>query len=87
MNAILLAPIRFLAVVVVTFMAVGIAFVATVGVSKKTLKERPLSGWRRKARGILRFSGRAIAFCFGFHHIRKIGTRAVRSQATIFVAG
>jgi lysophosphatidylcholine acyltransferase/lyso-PAF acetyltransferase len=52
----------------------------TVGIKDEELKSVPLSGWRKKLRGSLRFMGRAIAFCFGFHHIKKNGQRSTSKK-------
>lgn len=58
----------------------------TMGLSKEDLKLVPLRGWRKRARGILRFLGRSLAFCCGFHSIKKFGKRCSREESTIFVA-
>jgi hypothetical protein len=55
----------------------------TVGIKDEKLKSVPLSGWRKKLRGSLRFMGRAIAFCFGFHHIKKNGQRSTSKKCKL----
>lgn len=72
---------------IVLLLCVATSYIITAGLTREDLRDRPLSGWRRKLRGWLRFGGRAIAFCFGFHHIRKIGRRATRAETTLFVGG
>ena len=47
------------------------------GIPSEQLKKKPLFGWRRKLKSVLRFFGRAIAFCCGFHKIKKNGVRYV----------
>lgn len=86
-NLILLFPIRVIGAVVLFLICIGISYLITFGLTKEDLRDRPLTGYRRKLRAWLCFLGRAIAFCFGFHHIRKIGRRATRSEAPIFVGG
>jgi len=54
--------------------------ITTFGLTEDYLKVNPLKGWRKKCKNILRFLGRAIAFCFGFHKIKKIGKRVPRSE-------
>jgi lysophosphatidylcholine acyltransferase/lyso-PAF acetyltransferase len=63
-----------------------VACIITIGLDDEDLKQKPLSGWRRVLRGVLRVFGRSIAFCCGFLKIRKIGTRATRLESTVFVA-
>ena len=66
--------------------AVGLATIITAGQPHEQLKATPLRGWRKRGVHALRFLGRAIAFCFGFHRIRKNGVRARIDEAPIFVA-
>jgi lysophosphatidylcholine acyltransferase / lyso-PAF acetyltransferase len=86
LNAVILLPIRFIFFVILLSVAASIGFVITLGKTKEELNTKPLTGWRRKMRGVLRFLGRALAFVFGFHKIKKNGIRATRDEATIFVA-
>ena len=58
----------------------------TLGISKHNLEQHPLKGWRKNARGILRFLGRSLAFCCGFHRIKKFGNKSTHNECTIFVA-
>lgn len=81
-----LMPIRVVSIVILTFLAISTSLAITLGVSDDDLKKGPLLGWRKFLKGSLRFFGRCIAFSFGFHHIKKFGVRAKRSEATIFVA-
>jgi lysophosphatidylcholine acyltransferase/lyso-PAF acetyltransferase len=67
-------------------MALAVGILMTIGLSVEELDTKPLSGWRRSLRSSLRFIGRAIIFCFGFHRIKKIGKRASKDEASIFVA-
>ena len=69
-------PIRVLSITLLVFLALSTSLVMTIGIKDEQLKQVPLSGWRKKLRGSLRFFGRAIAFCFGFHHIKKNGQRS-----------
>lgn len=85
-NGVLLVPIRVTLIVSTLLVASVIAFCITIGYSDKDLKEKPLSGWRKKFRGLFRFLGRAIVFFCGFHSIKKIGKRATIDEASIFVA-
>lgn len=85
-NAVLLLPIRLLASTTIFLMSCAVAFVVTVGYTQKELKEKPLTGWRKAAKYVLRFFGRSIAFCLGFHKIKKNGKRATIDEAPIFVA-
>ena len=45
-----------------------------------------MKGWRRILRKSLRYIGKAIRFCFGFHRVKTNGVRATKSEATIFAA-
>lgn len=65
---------------VLTIFSVSLAKIVTLGKSEQYLKEHPLTGWRKKSKYILRFCGRALAFCFGFHKIKKNGKRATREE-------
>lgn len=58
----------------------------TLGLSKQELEEVPLKGWRKGVCRVLRFLGRALVFCMGFHKIKKNGKRATKEECTIFVA-
>jgi hypothetical protein len=82
----ILLPFRVLSIGLIGLVAICISFVITIGMSDHELVEKPFTGWRNSLRKSLRFLGRAVAFCFGFHRIKKIGVRATNSQATIFVA-
>jgi lysophosphatidylcholine acyltransferase/lyso-PAF acetyltransferase len=68
-------------------MALAVGVLMTIGCSPEELATKPLSGWRRKLRSSLRFIGRGLMFCFGFHSVKQIGKRATKSEASIFVAG
>lgn len=57
-----------------------LAMIMTFGLTDEYLKVNPLNGWRKKCKNVLRFLGRAIAFCFGFHKIKKNGVRVPRSE-------
>lgn len=85
-NAVLLAPIRLLCISLLVSVSVGLACIITAGYTHEELKAKPLSGWRRYGVYVLRFFGRSIAFCFGFHKIKKNGVRASIEEAPIFVA-
>ncbi|CAF0706534.1 unnamed protein product [Brachionus calyciflorus] len=85
-GGILLLPIRLIMISFTVFLAIIFGFVMTIGLSQEDLQHKPLNGWRKRARGILRFLGRALAFFFGFHSIKKFGQRSTRQQCTIFVA-
>jgi len=85
-NAIWLLPIRVFFITILMILAFLIATITTIGLNDQDLKENPLKGWRKKCKYLLRFFGRAIAFCFGFHKIKKNGIRVQRNEATIFVA-
>lgn len=76
MNGVILLPIRVLISLTIFLFAVGLSCVVVAGKSQKELSEKPLKGWRRTCVHVLRFCGRAIAFCFGFHKIKKNGVRA-----------
>lgn len=77
-------PIRLVCISVIFLFAVSVSCVVTVGISHEELKKKPLTGWRKFCKYILRFSGRAIAFCFGFHKIKKNGIRATREEVNLF---
>lgn len=79
-NAVFLMPIRLVCISAIFLFAVGLSYVVTIGYSHEELKKKPLTGWRKFCKYILRFSGRAIAFFFGFHKIKKNGTRATREE-------
>lgn len=81
-NAVLLLPIRILLIAFLTLVSTLLATIVTWGLSEKHLKENPLTGWRKRSREILRFLGRAIAFCCGFYKIKKNGRRVTRSEVT-----
>lgn len=85
-NGIFLMPIRLVSLMIILLFAVGLACIVTLGYTQKQLQAEPLRGWRRFCVHILRFCGRCIGFCFGFHKIKKNGVRAKRSEAPIFVA-
>jgi lysophosphatidylcholine acyltransferase/lyso-PAF acetyltransferase len=73
-------PIRIISVTIITLFAIIISYVLTIGLTNEQLKEKPLTGWRKSLKHVLRFFGRAIAFCFGFHKIKKNGIRATRDE-------
>jgi lysophosphatidylcholine acyltransferase/lyso-PAF acetyltransferase len=83
---IFLMPIRVVSIVFLTVLCISTSFIMTIGVSDEDFKNKPLSGWRKFLKSSLRLFGRCIAFSFGFHHIKKFGVRAKRSEASIFVA-
>ncbi|RNA31361.1 lysophosphatidylcholine acyltransferase 2 [Brachionus plicatilis] len=83
-GGIFILPFRLICISFIFFLCFIVGLVMTLGV--KDLKHRPLKGWRKKARGILRFLGRTLAFCCGFHSIKKFGKRCSRTESTIFVA-
>ncbi len=47
---------------------------------------KPLKGWRRALRRPVRYLGKFVRFCCGFHHIKVNGKKASKDEATIFVA-
>ena len=69
-------PFRVVSIITLVILAYTTSFVMTLGYKDEQLRQKPLSGWRKKLRGSLRFMGRAISFCLGFHHIKKNGIRA-----------
>lgn len=79
-------PIRLLCIGILGITALLVSLIITVGVSDEELTRKPLRGWRRVLRGFIRFLGRSIGFCCGFHKIRKVGRRVSRKEATLFVA-
>ena len=79
-NGVLLMPIRVISISIIMLVAVTSAYIITFGCSAEMLKKKPLTGWRKSIKYILRFCGRAIAFCFGFHSIKKNGVRATREE-------
>lgn len=81
-----LLPIRAVAILTLSLIAVVFASITTCGIKENDLRAKPLEGWRKHMRMVLRFLGRSIFFCCGFHKIRKNGIRAKRNEATIFVA-
>ena len=85
-NAVFLMPLRIVAITIVMSLAILTAYIITAGLSDEHLRTRPLSGWRAKLKKVLRVWGRAVAFCFGFHHIKKNGRRATRQEAPILIA-
>lgn len=85
-TGIFLVPVRIVSITVIMLSAYFISLVITIGVSDADLTEKPLTGWRKRLKGVIRFLGRSLAFCFGFHSIKKNGIRANRSDAAIFVA-
>lgn len=68
----------------ITIVCVGIGFVMTVGLSEEELTTKPFKGWRKTLKGVLRFLGRSLGFCFGFHKIKKNGVRATRMRLYLF---
>jgi hypothetical protein len=85
-GGVFLLPIRLVSILFLTGVALAVGILMTLGLSTEELETKPLSGWRKSLRSSLRFVGRAIVFCFGFHKIQKIGKRASKSEASIFVA-
>ena len=85
-GGIILMPFRVISISVIGIIGICIGFVMTIGVTDEDLSEKPFKGWRNRLRKTLCFLGRAVAFCFGFHRIKKIGKQATKSEATIFVA-
>ena len=75
-------PIRVVSITIIMLVAVTSAYIVTFGCSAEMLKKKPLHGWRKSIKYILRFCGRAIAFCFGFHSIKKNGVRATREEVS-----
>ena len=71
-------PIRVCAITVITIVCIGFGFIMTVGLSEEELTTKPFKGWRKTLKGVVRFLGRSIGFCFGFHSIKKNGVRATR---------
>ena len=55
----------------------------TVGIKDKDLMQKPFTGWRKRLTSVLRFIGRATAFCAGFHKIKKNGRRASRDEVIL----
>ena len=87
LGGVILLPIRVASILALVSLTYVVGFLMTVGLSEQDLLEKPLTGWRKNLRGALRFLGRACIFCFGFHHIKKIGTRATKAEACLFVCG
>lgn len=86
LNGVFLLPMRIFVSTNIFLFSCTLAFFVTFGYTQKELKEKPFTGWRKAAKYVLRFCGRAIAFCFGFHKIKKNGRRATIEEAPIFVA-
>ena len=76
-------PIRVILIFLLFLLMFLISLVMTVGVKDSEITRRPFTGWRKKARGVVRFIGRAVAFCCGFHKIKKNGRRATREEVNI----
>jgi lysophosphatidylcholine acyltransferase/lyso-PAF acetyltransferase len=79
-NSVTLLPIRILTSSVIFLFAVVLSCIVTAGYTQNQLQEKPFTGWRKACKYVLRFCGRAIAFCFGFHKIKKNGVRATKDQ-------
>ncbi len=79
-NSVALLPIRVLTSTVIFLFAVSLACIVTAGYTPSQIQEKPFTGWRKACKHVLRFCGRAIAFCFGFHKIKKNGCRATRQE-------
>lgn len=86
LNTLLLLPIRAFSFsfLFTTFLITSLFI--TINLNDNDLKEKPVSGWRRSLRKLLKYLGKAIKFSVGFHYIKINGTPASRSETTIFVA-
>lgn len=85
-GGVFLMPIRLASLSVLTLLMFSMAIVIKMGRSEEDLRREALSGWRLGLKKAIRVIGRVMAFCFGFHRIRLIGTQAQKGEANILVA-
>uniref|UniRef100_A0A1Y1N7U0 Phospholipid/glycerol acyltransferase domain-containing protein n=1 Tax=Photinus pyralis TaxID=7054 RepID=A0A1Y1N7U0_PHOPY len=81
---ILLLPVRV--VIICSLLIAGwmIAIVGLWGLTEDDLREKPVTGWRRKLTGLVCFLGKTTYTAGGLHMVIK-GRQATRSEAPILV--
>jgi lysophosphatidylcholine acyltransferase / lyso-PAF acetyltransferase len=86
LNSILLVPLRALLFSLLFIIFLIISLLITINLNDNDLKVKPVHGWRRLLRKLLKYIGKAIKFSVGFHYIKINGKPANRNESTICVA-
>ncbi|KAK4876996.1 hypothetical protein RN001_009502 [Aquatica leii] len=81
---ILLLPIRVIIICLLLIAGWLIAIVGLCGLPEENLREKPITGWRRKLTGLVCFLGKSTYTAGGLHMVVK-GRQATRSEAPILV--
>lgn len=81
---IFILPIRLLVIVCLLICAWLLACVGLYGLTEEDLREKPITGWRRKIRDIVTLLGRGTYYAGGMRYTVK-GRQAPRDEAPILV--